>query len=95
MKQAAHLILWDEIGYDVNMHSTNDGDVVVMLTRGDDEKLKRELLNVEMGRDLDDDSPYGEDDVWQITSILHGPNTTTVEHRINRNHMGVSLIIWT
>ena len=104
MTQAlARLLTWDEINGECSVQEE------VSLTRGDDKKLKRELLDIERKIVFGDcetedtkedflsseDGPWDEEEgIWEIVNITHGPSATIVEHRSDRNHLGISTIIW-
>ena len=101
-RETCYLFTWDEIGGDMTQWAPN-GDIEIELTRGDDEALTRKLKELEIAVTQDRDLPLeegleeedeDEDGTWDITSITHGPTTTTIEHRSDRNHLGITTIIW-
>ena len=97
-RKLAYIFTWDEIGGTMNQWAPN-GDIDIELTRGDDKILTKELKELEIAVTQSLEFPLEEgweeeDGSWDITSITHGPTTTTIEHRSDRNHLGVTTIIW-
>ena len=90
MKTIATLIRWDSIAMEAGTMTTRKNGDEIELTRGNDETLKQELMEIE----CEVTGEPNPENNWEITSVTHGPATTTVEHASGRGHLGLTTIVW-
>lgn len=95
-KKHAHILWYDEVSGEPMLQTTHEGKKnqgkELKLTRGDDDKLIKELY----AETPEDEDMIGSDEGpdWTVVAIVHTPRTTTVEWKSGRGHCSISLIYW-